>query len=74
VILAAARLPTGDNFLAGLLVGVFIGIVAGPLLWHWLARRWWEDADREIRLTDRLIERLDEDGQTPRDGREARAS
>lgn len=49
------------GFLAGLLVGVGLGLLVGPAIRSWLAYREWEDASREADVADRLLERLEAD-------------
>jgi hypothetical protein len=58
--LVAARSGSGD-LIVGLLIGIAIGFLAGPILRHWLAWREWTEASREDRLTDDLLTRLEED-------------
>jgi hypothetical protein len=50
-----------DEFLAGLLIGVFLGLVLGPVLRSWLAWREYVEASREADLTERLLEHLAEE-------------
>jgi hypothetical protein len=49
------------GFLAGLLVGGCLGLLAGPVMRSWLAYREWEEASREADVTDRLLERMEAD-------------
>jgi hypothetical protein len=62
VLIAATQGNSIDNFLAGMVLGILVGFLIGPVLWHWLAWHWWKGADREARLTDEVLERLNEDG------------
>ena len=50
-----------NAFVAGLLIGVAIGLVAGPLLRWWLAVREWREASREAELSDELLRRMAEE-------------
>jgi len=49
------------GFLAGLIVGAGLGLLAGPAIRSWLAYREWEDASREADVADRLLERMEAD-------------
>jgi len=49
------------GFLAGLMVGGGLGLLAGPAIRSWLAYREWEDASREADVADRLLERMEAD-------------
>ncbi|MGH2679369.1 MAG: hypothetical protein ACRDG8_02620 [Actinomycetota bacterium] len=49
------------GFLAGLLVGGCLGLLAGPVMRSWLAYREWERASREADVADRLLERMEAD-------------
>jgi hypothetical protein len=49
------------GFLAGLIVGGGLGLLAGPAIRSWLAYREWEDASREADVADRLLERMEAD-------------
>jgi hypothetical protein len=49
------------GFLAGLIVGGCLGLLAGPAMRSWLAYREWEAASREADVADRLIERMEAD-------------
>jgi hypothetical protein len=49
------------GFLAGLLVGGCVGLLAGPAMRSWLAYREWEHASREADVADRLLERMEAD-------------
>jgi hypothetical protein len=57
-IIAAGGNGIGD-FVVGLLVGCCIGFLVGPAFRSWQAYREWSDASREVRLADRLLERME---------------
>lgn len=67
-ILAAGGNGCAD-LLVGLLLGTVLGILVGPAFRSWQAYREWADASREVRLADRLLERMeidaDLDGHSP---------
>ena len=48
-------------FVAGLLIGVAIGLVAGPILRWWLTVREWREASKEAELSDELLRRMAEE-------------
>jgi hypothetical protein len=48
------------EFLTGLVLGLVIGFVAGPLVRFWLAWHEWRDSSREARLTEATMNRMDE--------------
>jgi hypothetical protein len=50
------------QFVAGLLIGVFLGLLIGPLLRSWLAWREWVEASREADLAERLLAHLEQEG------------
>jgi hypothetical protein len=50
-----------DAFVAGLLIGVAVGLVAGPLLRWWITVREWREASREAELSDELLQRMAEE-------------
>jgi hypothetical protein len=50
-----------DAFVAGFLIGVAVGLLAGPLLRWWVAVREWRDASREAELSDELLRRMGEE-------------
>jgi hypothetical protein len=50
-----------DAFVAGLLIGVAVGLVAGPLLRWWITVREWREASREAELSDELLRRMAEE-------------
>jgi hypothetical protein len=49
------------QFLAGLIIGVFVGLLLGPLLRSWLAWREWVDASKEADLTERFLARWEDE-------------
>jgi hypothetical protein len=56
--------------LTGLLLGVVIGLVIGPILRSWLTWQEYRHAEREARLAEDLLRRLEEstplsDGELP---------
>jgi hypothetical protein len=55
---------TGGPFLAGLAIGVFLGLLVGPLLRSWVAWREWVQASREADLADRFLTRMEQDEET----------
>ena len=59
-IVAAGGNGGGDLFV-GLLVGGCIGVLVGPAFRSWQSYREWSEASREVRLADRLLERLEID-------------
>ena len=59
-IIAAGENGSGD-FIVGLLVGCCIGILVGPAFRSWQIYREWVEASREVRLADRLLERMEID-------------
>ena len=61
-----------DAFVSGVILGTFFGILVGPAVWHWLALRWWRDADRRLDRSQRFLERMAEEPSEP-DGREEAA-
>jgi hypothetical protein len=56
------------EFIVGLVIGVFLGLLLGPVLRSWLAWREWVEASREADLTERLLAHL-EQGMSPSDDR-----
>lgn len=56
-----AFLHANADLLVGVLIGVGLGLIAGPLLRTWLIVREWDETSREARLTDELMSRLDRD-------------
>jgi hypothetical protein len=50
------------QFVAGLLIGVFLGLLVGPVLRSWLAWREWVEASREADLAERLLAHLEQEG------------
>ena len=57
---AASGGGSGD-FVVGLLVGCCIGILVGPVFRSWQIYREWVEASREVRLADKLLERMEID-------------
>jgi hypothetical protein len=49
------------QFVAGLLIGVFAGLLLGPIFRSWLAWREWVEASREADLTERLLAHLEQE-------------
>lgn len=45
--------------LSGLVVGLFLGLLLGPVLRFWLAWHTWTEASREARLTEDVLERME---------------
>jgi hypothetical protein len=74
LIVAASGNGSGD-FVVGLLVGCCIGILIGPAFRSWQIYREWVEASREVRLADRLLERMeldaDQNGHTDPDRSDA---
>jgi hypothetical protein len=56
--IVAAGNDSGD-FLVGLLVGCCLGVLVGPAFRSWQSYREWSEASREVRLADRLLERME---------------
>jgi hypothetical protein len=56
---------SGGPFLAGLAIGVFLGLLLGPLVRSWVAWREWVQASREADLTDRLLTRMEREAEDP---------
>jgi hypothetical protein len=50
-----------SDFVVGVLVGCCIGILVGPAFRSWQIYREWVEASREVRLADRLLERMEID-------------
>ena len=59
-IVAAGGNGSGD-LVVGLLIGCVLGGLLGPAFRSWQAYREWADASREVRLTDRLLEKMEID-------------
>jgi hypothetical protein len=57
---AAVGGGSGD-LVVGLLVGACIGVLVGPAFRSWQSRREWVEASHEVRLADRLLERMEID-------------
>jgi hypothetical protein len=51
-----------DDLFVGLILGCFIGLLAGPLLRAWLIRREWTHASREADLYGDGLDRIEEPG------------
>ncbi|HEX6261984.1 MAG TPA: hypothetical protein VF097_03950 [Actinomycetota bacterium] len=47
------------EFLAGLAVGVLIGVVLAPLVGFWVRRHEWKEASRKARLTEDVLDLMD---------------
>jgi membrane-associated phospholipid phosphatase len=56
-IVAAGGSGSGD-LVVGLLVGCCVGFLVGPAFRSWQSYREWSEASREVRLADRLLERM----------------
>ena len=54
-----AALHANADLLVGILIGLGVGYLAGPLLRAWLTYVEWTETSREARLTEALIDRLD---------------
>ena len=52
------------DFLTGLMIGAILGVGAavlmGPAVQLWFGRREWAEASKELELTDRLLDRLEQ--------------
>jgi hypothetical protein len=59
-IVAAGGNGSGD-LVVGLLIGCVLGVLVGPAFRSWQAYREWADASREVRLADRLLEKMEID-------------
>jgi hypothetical protein len=60
----------GGDLVVGLLVGACVGVLVGPAFRSWRSRREWLAASHEVRLADRLLERMEIDaGLEQRTGR-----
>jgi hypothetical protein len=51
---------TDGQFVTGLVIGVFLGLLVGPILRSWLAWREWVRASREADLTERFLARWEQ--------------
>lgn len=51
-----------DDLFVGLILGCFIGLLAGPLLRAWLIRREWTQASREADQFGPGLDRIEEPG------------
>jgi hypothetical protein len=47
--------------IAGLLIGIVIGLLIGPVVRSWLTWQQYRSADREARLTDDILRRMEEE-------------
>jgi hypothetical protein len=56
-----ALLHVNADLFVGILIGIAVGFLAGPLLRAWLTYHEWAETSREARLTEALISRLDRD-------------
>ena len=59
-IVAAGGNGSGD-FVVGIIVGCCIGFLVAPAFRSWQAYREWSDASHEVRLADRLLEKMEID-------------
>jgi hypothetical protein len=50
-----------DTFLAGLLIGVTLGLLLAPILRWAIAVREWRQASKEARLADEVLRRMVEE-------------
>lgn len=71
-IIAASGNGSGD-LVVGLLVGCCIGILVGPAFRSWQIYREWVEASREVRLADKLLERMEIDADLNGHGDPARS-
>jgi hypothetical protein len=56
-----ALLHANADLFVGILIGIAVGLLAGPMLRAWLTYHEWAETSREARLTEALISRLDRD-------------
>jgi hypothetical protein len=61
VSLVAAVGNGSGALVVGLVLGACIGFLVGPAFRSWQSRREWAEASREVRLADRLLERMEVD-------------
>jgi hypothetical protein len=54
-----AALHANADLLVGIVIGLAVGYLTGPLLRAWLIYFEWTETSREARLTEALIDRLD---------------
>ena len=47
-----------DSFFAGLVIGIFVGILVAPLLRSYLEWRQWRQASRWASLADEVLDRM----------------
>ena len=59
-LLSLARGGPAD-FIIGALVGLGVGLLAGPAFRSWIVRREWEEASRQARLTDEVLDLMERD-------------
>jgi hypothetical protein len=64
---------TEAQFVAGLVIGVFLGLLLGPILRSWLAWREWVEASREAELTEGFLARWEEEEDARSDDRPSEA-
>lgn len=65
MVLSSNHAVWSDAFLSGLALGAFLGILVGPMVWRWLAWRWWKEADRRLDRSQQLLERMAEEKAEP---------
>jgi hypothetical protein len=63
-----ALLHANADLFVGILIGIAVGLLAGPVLRAWLTYLEWTETSREARLTEELISRFDRDLDEPPDG------
>jgi hypothetical protein len=51
----------GDAVIVGLLIGIVIGLLLGPVIRSWLTWHEYRNADREARLADDVLRRMDQE-------------
>jgi hypothetical protein len=56
-----ALLHANADLFVGVLIGIAVGLLVGPVLRAWLTYQEWAETSREARLTEELISRLDRD-------------
>jgi hypothetical protein len=56
-----ALVNANADLLVGILIGVAVGFLAGPVLRAWLTYVEWTETSREARLTEELISRFGRD-------------
>jgi hypothetical protein len=65
---AAIVAAADGQFVAGVIIGVFLGLLLGPILRSWLAWREWVEASREAELTERFLARWEDETDRSRNG------